>query len=159
MTEQDWPHVGRILSEGIATGLATFQTEVPSYSQWDATHLVNCRLVATDVSGEVLGWTALSPVSSRVAYRGVAEVSIYVAQAHRGRTVGTQLLDELIVQSEQAGFWTLQAVILAGNSASLALHRRCGFRMVGRRERIGRLPNGTWSDTLLLERRSSNPAF
>ena len=159
MVEQDWPAVSQILFEGIATGVATFQTEVPTYMQWNSTHLEACRLVAEDDQGRILGWAALSPVSSRAAYRGVAEVSIYVATEHRGRTVGKQLLQELILRSEQAGYWTLQSVILATNGASLALHQSCGFRMVGRRERIGKLPNGTWCDTLLLELRSSSANF
>lgn len=155
MEPDDWPQVSRILQEGIATGIATFQTEVPGSAQWDATYVSTCRLVAESEEGELLGWAALAPVSNRVAYRGVAEVSIYVGTAHRGKTVGTQLLEALVSESERAGFWTLQAVVLTMNTASLSLHLRCGFRLVGRRERIGRLPDGTWSDTILLERRSN----
>lgn len=159
MHVQDWSQVSTILKEGIATGFATFQQEVPEYSQWDATHIACCRLVAVDDDGSILGWAALSPVSSRVAYRGVAEVSIYVAQAHRGKSIGKQLLGYLICESEQSGYWMLQSVILVGNEASIALHESCGFRAVGKRERIGRLPNGMWSDTLLMERRSRLPDF
>ncbi len=155
MSEHDWPEVSRILAEGIATKVATFRSDVPAWVEWNATHLRSCRLVAQSDAGAVIGWAALSAVSSRASYRGVAEVSIYVGSANRGTRVGTGLLEALAAASEQAGFWTLQAVILVMNHASIALHQRCGFRIVGRRERIGRLPDGTWCDTLLLERRSS----
>jgi phosphinothricin acetyltransferase len=159
MRNQDWPQVATIFKEGIDTGFATFQNEVPSFAQWDATHISCCRLVAEDGDGNILGWAALSPVSSRAAYRGVAEVSIYVAKAFRGRSIGRQLLDILIRNSEESGYWMLQSVVLIENLASIALHEACGFRIVGRRERIGRLADGTWSDTLLMERRSRLPYF
>lgn len=156
MTGQDWPQVSRIHQEGIDTGTATFQTEVPTQVQWEATHLPSCRLVSEDDAGNIIGWAALSPVSSRASYRGVAEVSIYVGSKHRGSKVGTRLLEALVRESERCGYWTLQAVVLVMNEASIALHQRCGFRIVGRRDRIGRLPDGTWCDTLLLERRSNS---
>jgi phosphinothricin acetyltransferase len=159
MQEQDWAHVANILREGIDTGIATFQLEVPTYDQWNATHLVPCRMVAELPGQDIVGWAALSAVSSRVAYRGVAELSIYVGTRYRRQGIGHTLLSHLIVESEKAGFWTLQAVILSANEASLALHLGCGFRVVGMRERIGRLADGRWSDTLLLERRSSNPDY
>lgn len=159
MREQDWPQVAIIFREGIETGFATFQSEVPTYAQWDATHITCCRLVVEDEDGHILGWAALTPVSSRAAYRGVAEVSIYIARVFRGRSIGRQLLNVLVRDSEEAGYWMLQSVVLVENLASIALHESCGFRTVGRRERIGRLPDGTWSDTLLMERRSRLPDF
>ena len=153
MTEADWPAVRAIYAAGIATGNATFQTEAPEWAAWDAGHLPSCRLVARDGSGTVVGWAALSPVSTRPVYAGVVEVSVYVGESVRGQGVGRALLDALIHASERDGRWMLQAGILAENEASVALHLRCGFRVVGRRERIGRL-NGVWRDVLLLERRS-----
>jgi phosphinothricin acetyltransferase len=152
MTPADWPAVRDIYLEGIATGNATFEREAPSWEAWDAGHLELGRLVARDAEG-VAGWGALSPVSARRVYAGVAEVSIYVGGRSRGAGVGGALLDELIRRSESGGIWTLQAGIFPENEASLALHRRGGFTVVGRRERIGCL-EGRWRDVLLLERRS-----
>jgi L-amino acid N-acyltransferase YncA len=149
-----WPVVRAIYEAGIATGQATFTTEAPSWETWDAGHLAHCRLVATDASGQIVGWAALSPVSSRCVYAGVAEVSIYIAAEARGQGIGRQLLAALVAESEQHGLWTLQAGIFAENVASLALHASQGFRTVGRRERISQL-HGQWRDTLLLERRSA----
>ncbi|QKG57550.1 N-acetyltransferase family protein [Hymenobacter sp. BRD128] len=149
-----WPAVRAIYEAGIATGQATFTTEAPTWGAWDAGHLAHCRLVATDAAGQVLGWAALSPVSSRCVYAGVAEVSIYIAAEARGRGVGRQLLAALVAASEQHGLWTLQAGIFPENAASLALHAGQGFRTVGRRARISQL-RGQWRDTLLLERRSA----
>jgi phosphinothricin acetyltransferase len=152
MLPSDWPAVREIYLESIATGQATFETEAPSWEAWDASHSPLARLVAR--KGEtVVGWAALSPVSSRQAYAGIAEVSVYVAQSQRGLGLGRQLLDALVAESETNGLWSLQAVMFPENAASVALHRRCGFREVGRRERIGKLA-GVWRDTLLLERRS-----
>ena len=153
MTAADWPAAARIYEEGIATGTATFETEAPGYEDWDRAHLPSCRLAAEE-NGTVVGWAALSPVSVRPVYRGVAEVSVYVAAAHRGRGVGRALLTALIASSEQAGLWTLQSAIQRENLASLALHRLCGFRLVGYRERIARDAAGVWRDTYLMERRS-----
>ena len=152
MRPEDWPVVRAIYLEGIATGQATFETEAPSWPQWDGAHLRFARLVARD-GGEVLGWAALTPTSVRAAYAGVAEVSVYLGARHRGQGIGRSLLEALIRESEQNGIWTLQAVMFPENAASVALHRRCGFREVGRRERISKL-NGVWRDTVLLERRS-----
>lgn len=152
MSADDWPRVREIYLEGVATGDATFETEAPTWERWTASHLPRPRIVAR-VGGEVAGWAALSPVSGRDAYRGVAEVSVYVAASHRGRGVGRALLEMLTRESEGFGVWTLQASIFPENAASLALHERCGFRVVGRRERIARL-KGVWRNTLLLERRS-----
>lgn len=151
MSREDWAAVRRIYEEGMATGNATFQTEAPDWDVWDAGHLSSCRLVAWD--GEVLGWSALSAISSRPAYAGVAEVSVYVAGPARGRGVGRALLERLIEDSEREGYWTLQAGIFPENIASVELHTRCGFRVVGIREKLGEL-NGEWRDVLLLERRS-----
>ena len=149
----DWESVREIYPEGIATGNATIETHAPPWEQWNNNHRADCRLVARD--GEtIIGWAALSPVSSREAYSGVAEVSVYVAQRSRGMGVGKLLLDSLVSASESAGVWTLQASILVENEASIAINAACGFRSVGTRERIGRL-NGRWRDTLLMERRSN----
>jgi L-amino acid N-acyltransferase YncA len=149
----DWLEVARIYAAGIATGDATFETEVPAPEAWDAAHLEAHRFVA--VSGEqIIGWIALSPYSMRRCYEGVAEVGVYVDQDSRGRGIGRLLLERVIATSEQNGIWTLQAGVMSENAASLALHRRCGFRVVGVRERIGKR-DGAWRDVVLLERRSS----
>lgn len=153
MLPDHWEAVREIYAEGIATGNATFETEILDYEKWNGGHLKDCRLVA--VGNAVLGWAALSPVSARHVYRGVAEVSVYVAAAARGRGVGKALLEALIEQSESHGIWTLQAGIFPQNSASIALHKSCGFREVGVRQRIGALKS-VWRDVLLLERRSAN---
>ncbi|HKS08024.1 MAG TPA: GNAT family N-acetyltransferase [Pyrinomonadaceae bacterium] len=152
MKPGDWEQVRAIYLEGIATGHTTFESSAPSWEKWDAGHLQIARLVARK-EDKVLGWTALSAVSSRNAYRGVAELSVSVAEESRGRGIGRALLEALIEESERNGFWTLQASIFPENTASVKLHLRCGFREVGRRERIGKL-NGEWRDTLLFERRS-----
>jgi phosphinothricin acetyltransferase len=153
MTAADWPGVCSVYEEGIATGNATFETAAPEWSRWDAAHRSDCRLIADDTAG-VAGFAALSPVSARAVYSGVAEVSVYVAARARGQGVGAALLQELIRASEIAGVWTLQAGIFPENLASIALHRRCGFRVVGTRERIGQR-DGRWRDVALLERRAS----
>jgi phosphinothricin acetyltransferase len=152
MMPDDWGAVRSIYQEGIATGNATFEVEAPDWDRWDQDRLKAPRLVARS-GGQVVGWTALRPTSSRPVYAGVAEVSIYVAAHARGRGVGTALLRALIEASERAGTWTLQGSVFPENAASLALFRRCGFREVGRRERIGCL-NGVWRDMVLMERRS-----
>ncbi len=153
MTEKHWDAARVIYAEGIATGNATFETEVPSWQDWDAHHLQAGRLVAQS-AGDVLGWAALSAVSRRHVYRGVAEVSVYIAGRARGQGIGAALLAALIAESERNGIWTLQAVIHAENSISIRVHQKAGFRMVGTRERIGCL-HGRWRDTVLMERRSS----
>lgn len=154
MRPDDWPAVRAIHREGIATGNATFDVEpARDWEMWDRGHLPHSRLVAETEDGTVLAWAALSPVSARTAYRGVAEVSIYVAAAARGRRIGSRLLAELIAASEGAGIWTLQAAVFPENHATIRLHASAGFREVGRRERIGE-HHGRWRDTVLLERRS-----
>jgi phosphinothricin acetyltransferase len=148
----DWPEVARIYAEGIATGNATFETDVPSWEEWDAAHLAEHRFVA-EADGLVVGWIALVPVSPRPCYAGVAEISVYVAEVARGKGVGSELLAAVIESAERAGLWTLQTSVFPENEASLALLRRFGFRTVGTREHIGRL-HDIWRDTVLVERRS-----
>src|SRR5215207_8646569 len=147
-----WPEVRAVYEEGLATGDATFETEAPDWGRWDASHLRACRLVALE-GGRVAGWAALSPVSAREVYAGVAEVSAYVGAEFRGRGIGRALLSALVQASESEGIWKLNAGISPENVASVELHKSCGFREVGRRERVGRL-RGRWRDTVLLERRS-----
>jgi L-amino acid N-acyltransferase YncA len=148
----DWAAVREIYEEGIRGGNATFETEAPSWEAWDAAH-AELRLVA-EREDVVVGWAALSPVSGRCCYRGVGDVSVYVAGAARGAGVGRGLLDELVERSEQAGYWTLTAGVFPENEASIRLHEACGFRKVGIRERLGEL-GGVWRDVVLLERRST----
>jgi phosphinothricin acetyltransferase len=153
MRESDWESVRAIYIQGIATGNATFATTAPEWRDWDESHLSTCRLVA-EADDAILGWAALSPYSRREVYSGVAEVSVYVAESARGRGVGAALLSALVKASEEQGFWTLQAGIFPENEASIRLHRRCGFRIVGTRERIGQM-NGWWRDVVLMERRKT----
>lgn len=152
MTDEHWPAVREIYRQGIETGKATFKTKVPDWEAWDDGHLSHSRLVAVQ-EGKILGWAALSPVSERCVYGGVAEVSVYIAEEARGRGIGTQLLKAMAERSEENGIWTLQAGIFTENKASIKVHERCGFRIVGRREKLGQL-NGNWKDVMLLERRS-----
>jgi L-amino acid N-acyltransferase YncA len=148
----DWPAVRAIYEEGIRSGDATFETETPSWERWDATH-PELRLVA-ERDGAVVGWAALSPASTRRCYRGVGEVSVYVSEGARGSGLGRELLDELVERSEQAGYWTLTAGMFPENEVSARLHRSCGFREVGVRERLGEA-DGVWRDVVLFERRST----
>lgn len=153
MLAADWPFVAEIYQQGMDTNLATFQSECPAYEQWDLAHLKACRLVVI-VDGTVSGWAALTPVSSRCVYAGVAEVSIYISATARGKGLGKQLLAALVSSSEQERIWTLQSGIMQDNIASIRLHEVCGFRMVGYREKIGRDRLGVWRNTVLMERRS-----
>lgn len=148
-----WEGVRAVYLEGLATGDASFERDAPDWDIFDASHLPCCRLVALE-GGRVAGWAALSPVSRRKVYEGVAEVSVYVGASHRGRGLGRALLAALVDAAEANGVWTLQAGVFPENNASVELHKACGFREVGRRERIGRTAEGRWRDTLLLERRS-----
>src|SRR5215210_6187963 len=148
----DWPEVARVFEEGIRTGNATFETDVPSWETWDAAHLSEHRFVA-ERDGRIIGWIALAPVSSRCCYAGVAEVSAYVAEGARGHGIGAELLAAAVESSERAGIWTLQTGVFPENELSLGLLRRFGFRPLGTQERIGRL-HGVWRDVVLLERRS-----
>ena len=152
MVSEDWESVRSIYEEGIATGDATFETAAPDWEKWDSSHLPEARLVAR-AGDQVLGWAALSRVSERCVYAGVAEVSVYVATTHRGRGIGGALLKSLVIESEKAGLWTLQAGIFPENKSSKAMHEKHGFREVGIRRRLGKL-RGVWRDVVLLERRS-----
>lgn len=147
MRAEDWPAVAQIYEEGLDLG--TFEDAVPSWDEWAPSHAI--RLVARDP--EVVGWASLAPVSSRHCYRGVVENSVYVASSARGRGVGRALLEELCRRADAAGLWTIQAVMFADNEASRALHEACGFKLVGRRERIAQ-KHGVWRDTLMLDRRA-----
>jgi len=151
---EHWEAVKTIYEEGIATGNATFQTTAPSWEEWDAAHSKKPRLVAVE-KDTVLGWAAITPVSGRCVYAGVGEVSVYVSATARGKGVGKQLLQALITESEKENLWTLQAGVFPENEASLAIHKACGFRIVGTREKIGKM-NGIWRDTVLLEKRSAH---
>ncbi len=152
LRSEHWPDVARIYAEGIATRNATFETEVPSWEAWDRAHLDEHRLVAIEQAA-VLGWAALVPVSDRCVYGGVVENSVYVAASAHGRGVGRALLAALVASTEGAGIWTIQTGIFPENEVSIRLHERAGFRVVGRRERLGKL-DGAWRDVLFLERRS-----
>ena len=153
MSAQDWPAVSEIYREGIETGNATFEKSIPSWNEWDMAHLTKCRKVAV-LNDEIIAWAALSPVSGRCVYAGVAEVSLYVAAKFRGQGIGTEILGWMIAESENEGIWTLQAGVFPENEASIRMHDKLGFRIVGRREKIGKM-NGVWRDTVLLEKRSS----
>ena len=152
MLPKHWESVKRIYAEGVATGNATFQTSVPTWEEWDSAHVKNSRLVAME-NETVLGWAALTAVSGRCVYAGVGEVSVYVSNEAKGKGIGKKLLNVLIEESEKNDFWTLQAGIFPENIASIKIHEECGFRLIGKRERIGQM-NGVWRDTLLLEKRS-----
>ena len=154
MLPSHWESVKQIYAEGIASGNATFQTAIPTWIEWDEAHVKNSRLIAVEDT-EVLGWAALTPVSGRCVYAGVGEVSVYVSEKTRGKGVGKKLLNALINESEKNNFWTLQAGIFPENYASIKIHEQCGFRIIGSREKIDQ-SNGSWRDTLLLERRSKS---
>lgn len=153
MSASDWTQVADIYMEGIMTKIATFQSTIPSWEEWNKGHCESCRLVAR-AGDTILGWAALSPYSSRCVYAGVAEVSIYIGKQYQGQRVGKALLEKLIEISEENGFWTLQSGIIKENISSLNLHKKCGFREVGYREKLGKMDNGKWHDVVLVERRS-----
>jgi len=155
LTAEDWPAAAHIYRAGIDGGNATFEPDAPTWEEWSGVRAGYPAILARGVGGEVLGWAALTPVSPRPVYRGVGAVSIYVAPEQTRRGVGRALLGALIEAAERAGFWTLEAGIFPENTASIALHERCGFRLVGVRERIGQMPDGRWRDVLLYERRSA----
>ena len=152
MESYHWNDVKRIYEEGIATRNATFENSAPSWEDWDGAHLKNCRLVAEE-GNQIVGWAALTPVSDRCVYAGVAEISVYISDQFRGKNIGTLLLQTLIKESEKAGVWTLQAGIFPENIASIKIHEANGFHLIGKREKIGQM-DGVWRDTMLLERRS-----
>lgn len=153
MLAKDWDSVAKIYQEGIDTGIATFETKVPTFENWDKAHMSNCRFVA-EQKNEILGWVALSPVSNRCVYGGVAEISVYVSRNSRGKGLGKVLLEHIVSASEQEGIWTLQSGVFPTNHGSIKLHETTGFRMIGKRERVGKL-HGQWVDNVLFERRSS----
>ncbi len=153
MDFQYWDQIKEIYIEGIKTGNATFETEAPDRKEWDKNHFDSCRIVARK-GDNILGWAALSPVSGRCVYSGVAEVSVYVSSKYQGMGIGTNLLKKLIELSEEQGFWTLQAGIFPENESSILLHKKCGFRKVGIRKKLGKMKIGNWRDVVLLERRS-----
>lgn len=153
MKESDWEEVSKIYLEGINTGIATFQNSIPTFEEWNNGHIKPCRLVAKSAD-KVLGFIALSPTSSRSVYSGVAEVSIYIGENYRGLRIGQSLMTKLIKLSEENNFWTLQSGIIRENAASIKLHKQCGFRKIGIREKVAKMSNGVWHDTVLMERRS-----
>lgn len=150
----DWNSVCKIYLQAIEEGGSTFQTSCPDFSGWDKSHLKECRFVA-ECGGDVIGWCALSPINFREPYRGVAEVSIYIDRSHRKMQIGQQLLGHLCIESEKSGFWSLCSVIIENNAPSIALHEKCGFRLVGYREKIAKDRFGQWQNTLLYEKRSN----
>jgi phosphinothricin acetyltransferase len=152
MKKDDWISVAEIYRQGIESGNATFQRDIPTWNEWNSGHINTCRIVAS-IENEIAGWAALTPVSGRCVYAGVAEVSVYVSNQFKGQKIGTRLLERLISESEKEGYWTLQASIFPENKASLKMHYNLGFRNVGFREKIGKM-NDIWRDTILLERRS-----
>lgn len=151
--KSDWQQVSDIYLAGVKTELATFQSDLPTWEEWDQGHIATCRFVARE-GEQILGWVALSSVSSRCVYAGIAEVSIYIREDQWGRGVGSSLLNHLINKSEEEGFWTLQSGIIRDNISSRMLHTKCGFREIGYRERPGKMNNGIWHDVILMERRS-----
>ncbi len=154
LKETDWEQVSRIYQEGLDTGNATFELSVPDWNEWNSEHMIACRIIA-EIENKIVGWSALSPVSSRCVYGGVAEVSVYVSSKFSGQKIGTKLLERLIAESENNRIWTLQAGIFTENKGSIIIHERLGFRKVGYREKIGQM-NGIWRDTILLEKRSES---
>jgi L-amino acid N-acyltransferase YncA len=154
MKELDWERVSDIYIQGLETNLSTFQTECPSYEEWDAAHLEDCRLVAV-IDDQVVGFAVLSLTSSKEVYKGVAEVSLYVDSSYKNCKIGTTLLKTLIVDSEKKGYWTLYSSIIAENAASIRVHERCGFRQIGYREKIARDRFGRWHNTIIMEKRSN----
>lgn len=153
MSATDWPKVADIYKQGIETGNATFQQTIPTWEEWNTAHVLNCRIVAV-VDNEIAGWAALSSVSARDVYSGVAEVSVYVADKYRGEHIGSTLLESIITESEHYGFWTLQSGIFPENTASIAIHKKSGFREIGYREKVASM-NNVWRNTVLFERRST----
>ena len=154
MTNEDWKVVSVIYKQGIDNGTATFETTLPSFEKWDTSHLKECRYVF-EKEGEVVGYSVLSPVSSRYAYRGVAELSIYVKEGYKGIGIGTELMKNAIISAEKHGFWTIYSVAFSCNVASINMHKKCGFRMVGYREKIAKNKFGNWQDTTIFEYRNS----
>lgn len=158
MEINDWERVRDIYQQGMDSNTATFETNCPNYEKFDSSHVKSCRFVIAE-NDTVVGWVALSPVSSRCVYAGVADLSIYIDEKYKGKGAGTQLLAHMIEKSEPQGFWMLQSVILQNNLASIRLHEKCGFRLVGFREKIGKDRFGQWHNTVLMEKRSQQAQF
>lgn len=156
MKASDWEEVACIYQQGIDTKQSTFQIEVPTYKVWDTGHIKSCRFVAKTDEDKVIGFVALSQSFERYVYRGVAELSIYIHEGYKGKGIGAALLEQVIIESEKEGFWTLESLIIRENAASIALHEKCGFREVGYRERFGQMDNGKWHDVVIMERRLEN---
>lgn len=154
MKPEDWKRVEDIYKQGMEKGISTFNTECPSYEEWDKGHIRECRYVFEE-DGRVVGWTAISPSSGRCVYRGCVEVSIYIDEEYQGRGIGTQLLQRLCDETEKAGYWSLYSAIFSINKASIALHKKCGFREIGYREKIAKDRFGVWQNTTMMERRNS----
>ncbi len=154
MFEQDWDAVSAIYREALSSGIATFETVCPSFDVWDRTHLKVCRFVALADDHTVAGWCALSSTSTRWAYRGVVEESVYIAEAFQGMGLGALMLEHLLAESEKYGYWCIYAAVMASNAASIALHKKCGFREIGYRERIAKDRFGNWQNTVLFEKRN-----
>lgn len=152
MNDSDWERVAEIYTQGLEGGFSTFNTECPTFEAWDAGHIKECRFVY-EADGQVVGWIAISPTSVRPVYRGCVEVSVYIDEAYRGKGIGTSLLKALIIDAEKAGYWSLYSAIFSVNKASISLHRACGFREIGYRERIARDRFGNWQNTTLMEYR------
>ena len=152
MEREDWGEIVEIFFQGIQSNNSTFHTDCPTYEEWDAIHTKNCRLVIED-KAEVVGFAALTPFSSRECYKGVASVSIYIDGDHQHQSFGTELLEALVAESEKCGYWTLEASIFETNTASINLHKHCGFKVVGVRERLGKDRFGVWRSVVLMERR------
>lgn len=153
MEQKDLAEVLRIYKEGIKTGMATFETNVPSEQVWDEGHHATLRFVA-EINNRVVGWIAISPVSTRAVYSGVGEVSVYISNDNKGKGIASKLFGMLVVESEKEGFWTLQSSIFAINTSSIQLHKKMGFRIIGTREKIAQL-HGQWHDTVIMEKRSA----
>jgi L-amino acid N-acyltransferase YncA len=154
MTKTDWENVKNIYIQALTEGLSTFQTECPSYDEWDRNHIKDLRLVAS-VNGTTVGFCVLSETSKRKAYRGVVEVSIYIDKKYRNMGIGTQLLNKMCSMSEKYGYWSLFSNIISNNMASIKLHKKCGFREIGYREKIAKDRFGNWQDTIMFEYRNS----
>ena len=152
MVKDDWTRVAQIYKQGLESGISTFNTECPSFEEWDTSHIKECRFVDEE-DGKVVGWIAISPTSGRCVYRGCVEMSVYLDSAYQGRGIGANLVNKLLEEAKKAGFWSIYSAIISRNTASIALHKKCGFREIGYRERIAKDRFGNWQNTTLMEKR------
>ena len=152
MVKDDWTRVAQIYKQGLESGISTFNTECPSFEEWDTSHIKECRFVDEE-DGKVVGWIAISPTSGRCVYRGCVEMSVYLDSAYHGKGIGTNLVNKLLEEAKKAGFWSIYSAIISRNTASIALHKKCGFREIGYRERIAKDRFGNWQNTTLMEKR------